>query len=217
MNHNKWNPYVLMRNDETFQFYSSHFVKNERKTLFVLAKGFDVRMNISISKLLEANPDIELDCFLIEFDEGPNSNSHKYKYLVDENFEELTSILKGKTILKKNLTLFGGTKKNKKRVGDRNAANIIQTFNEISHYSDIIVDISALPRGIYFSLIGKILSLLESKENSINLFISVAENASIDTKIEEYGVDDDLNYQHGFGGDIELSSEIEEPVIWFNS
>ncbi|HRE73461.1 MAG TPA: hypothetical protein PK637_02070 [Flavobacteriales bacterium] len=215
MSPNKWNPYVLMRNEETASFFKDHFTQEGRKPLFILAKGFDVRMNIVISKLIECCPDVDLECLLIEFDEGPNSSSHKYKSLVDENIQELTTLLSNKTLVRRSVALLGGTGKNQKRVGDRNAAGIIHSYDEISKYTDIVVDISALPRGIYFSLIGKILSLVETKESPINLFVSVAENAAIDIKTKEFGADDDLNYLHGFGGRIELSSEIEEPVIWF--
>ncbi len=214
---------MLMRNEETASFFKSHFVQEGRKPLFVLAKGFDVRMNIGISKLIECCPSSDLECLLIEFDEGANSHSHKYKSLVDENIEELKKILEGKKLTTKNISLLGNGGNHQKiigevsrrRVGDRNAAGIFKGPEDIAMYTDIIVDISALPRGIYFSLIGKILSLLEMNENAFNLFVSVAENATIDSKIKEFGADDDLNYLHGFGGRIELSSEIEKPVIWF--
>lgn len=215
MSYNKWNPYVLIRNEETSSFFRNNFAMEGRKLLFIQAKGFDVRMNITISKLIECCPNIDLECLLIEFDEGPNSSSHKFKSLVDENIQELMSLLGSKKLVKKSIALFGGNGKRHKRVGDRNASGIIQNYEEIVIYTDIIIDISALPRGIYFSLIGKILSLVETKPNPINLFVSVAENAAIDIKTKEFGADDDLNYLHGFGGRIELSSEIEEPIIWF--
>ncbi len=215
MNQNRWNPYVLMPNEEAISFFKKHFSSRGRKLLFILAKGFDVRMNIAISKLIEYCPEIELDCLLIEFDEGSTSYSHIYKPLVDENFQELSTLLVGKNLFTKSISLMSETGKNKKRVGDRNVAAIIQNYEDIAKYSDIIVDISALPRGLYFSLLGKIITLIEMKENPINLFASVAENAAIDVMIREYGASDDLNYLHGFGGRIELSSEIEEPIIWF--
>lgn len=215
MNHNRWNPYVLMRDQAAIDFFIKHFKQDNRKLLFILAKGFDVRMNIAISRLIEACPNVNLECLLIEFDEGANSHSHKYKSIVDENIQELANLLIRKSLIKKNISLLGGTGRNKKRVGDRNASAIFQDYNDIAQYTDIIVDISALPRGIYFSFIGKILSLIETRENRINFFVSVAENAAIDSKITEFGANDDLNYLHGFGGGIELSSEIEEPIIWF--
>jgi hypothetical protein len=43
----------------------------------------------------------------------------------------------------------------------------------------------------------------------------VSENANIDSKIKERGIDEDVGYLRGFGGTLELASEAEEPVIWF--
>ena len=215
INHNKWNPYVLINNEESDAFFTSHFCEAHRRTLFILAKGFDVRMNITLAKLFNSCPNIVLDCILIEFEEQPNSNSHTYKDLVDENMDQLLKLLNGRKITKKSIALHAKSGNKQKRVGDRSAAGIFSNISEFDSYSDIIVDISAIPRGIYFSLIGKILSLIEGQEKKLNLFVSVAENAAIDQNIKEFGADDDLNYLHGFGGGIELTSEIEEPIIWF--
>lgn len=172
-------------------------------------------MNITLSKLLKSCPSVNLDCILVEFEEQPNSHSHKYKELVDENMQYLNTILGARRLTKKAIALHTKKDNKQKRVGDRSAAGIFETLADFGEYTDIIVDISSLPRGIYFSLIGKMLSILEAQNGKINLFVSVAENAAIDQNIKEFGADDDLNYLFGFGGRIELTSEIEEPVIWF--
>lgn len=218
MNSNKWNPYVLKKGTaETVSFFKSHFSKNGKKTLFVLGKGFDVRMNITLENLIKSCPAVELDCWLVEFDEGTDSYSQIYKPLVDLNTHDINALLNGRNIFSKQISIWSGTGKSKRRVGDRNAAAIVQEFSQISEYTDIIIDISSLPRGVYTSLIGKVLALIEANESdkTINLFISVAENAVIDSEIKEYGTDDDLSYLQGFGGGIELESEIEKPIIWF--
>ncbi len=218
MNKNRWDPYVQMRGEETIGFFQSHLKSGNKKILFILGKGFDVRMNIAISKLLSCSPKIDLQCLLIEFNEGDGSHSHLYKSLVDENLAELTTLLNGNIINKKKISLLGGDGRNKKRIGDKQSSTIIKNFSDLSQFTDVIVDISALPRGVYSSLIGKILTVIDSKsqtENPINFFIFVAENAEIDIRIQEYGSDNDLNYLYGFGGGIELSAEIEEPLIWF--
>jgi len=218
MNQNKWNPYVQLRGAESINFLGTHFGLGNKKILFILGKGFDVRMNIAIKKLIEACPNINIQCMLIEYNEGASSHSHVYKSLVDENLNELTLLLPNLQIVKKNISLFSGDNKNKKRIGDKEAAAIIKDYNDLSMYTDVIVDISALPRGVYSTLIGKILSVIEGekqKTNTINFFIFVAENADIDMKIQGFGSDNDLNYLKGFGGGIELSSEFEKPLIWF--
>ncbi len=208
----RWDPYVMVKNPEFEDFWESH-LKVERKVLFILGKGFDCRMNLAIEKISKAKANSSIDCLLVEFEEGRNSSSHKYKADVTRNLSELQTIAPNLT--SKTIKLWDGTGRKKRRIGSRQASeNIISDFNDLSAYSEIIVDISSLPRGIYFSLIGKILYLLDKHDakNEKNFFVIVAENANIDSQIKENGIDDDLDYLKGFGGRLDLSED--SPVIW---
>lgn len=217
MTKKRWNPYVLLHNETVTQLWKNHFSSNKEKVLFILGKGFDIRMNMGIGNLLTSCPSINLDCLLVSYDEGKSSNSHEYSELVDKNTAELKTMLSGKTISEKNIKLWNPKGRKRRRIGDREAANLIANYEDIKEYTDIVVDISALPRGVYFSLIGKLLSLIDNYCNdfSKNLFLCIAENASIDSLIQENSIDEDLSYLHGFGGEIDLVAETEKPLIWF--
>jgi len=216
MEENRWNPYVLLQNEGVKELWSKHLDNPNRKVLFILGKGFDVRMNLGIQSLIEKCPNIDLDCLMIELDEGKDSSSHGLKDLVEENVSEITSLLEGKVIKKKNLQMWSLKGKKKVKIGDREASNLIETYADIENYTDIIVDISALPRGVYFSLIGKLLTLIDNySNNSINLFICIAENAEIDSLTKEKVTEGDVNYLHGFRGGIEITSEMDKPLVWF--
>src|SRR5690606_34953029 len=96
-------------------------------------------------------------------------------------------------------------------------AALLYSADQISGYSDIIVDISSLPRGVYFSLIGKFLTYIDNlfSEKPPNFMVVVSENAAVDMKIKEKGIDEDFGYLHGFGGTLELTAESEKPIVWF--
>lgn len=214
----RWDPSVLIQGQQTPAFWKSHFSTEGRKLLFILGKGFDVRMNIALKSLLEHAPGVDIECWVIEFEEGDGSSSNKYLKYVAENYAELKEILGDRTLISKQIALWSTkTKGKKQRIGDRQAANLLNEYKQISQYTDIIIDISALPRGVYFSLVGKFLTFihLNFKETAPNFFIVVSENANIDSKIKERGIDEDVGYLRGFGGTLELASEAEEPVIWF--
>lgn len=218
MNELRWDPSVLIRGNKTPDFWRNHFKSSQRSVLFILGKGFDVRMNIAIKEILSCSPSIMLECWLIEFDEGVGSNSLKYLKHVQENEDELKACLNGRKVTIKKISLWNSkVKRIRKRIGDRQAAHILGSYNEINTFTDIIIDISALPRGVYFSLIGKFLMFIDryAKDKKPNFFVVVSENAQIDANIKEKGIDEDVGYLHGFGGTLELTSEMEEPVIWF--
>jgi len=216
----RWNPYVLIKGEKTITFWNDHFNcdRKSRNLLFVLGKGFDVRMNFAIKQITECCPEMQMECMLIDFEESRVSYSHNYKSLVDENMDELSKIVVNKKqLIDRKIVLWKTSGRKRRRIGDRQAALIFKDIEEVTKFSDIIIDISALPRGVYFSLIGKVLSLIDKIEAKVkpNLFVIVAENAEIDKMIIDDGIDNDLNYLYGFGGQIDLSSEIEKPIIWF--
>lgn len=213
----RWDSYVLMRGIGKIQIFGKNRFQDEnRKLLYILGRGFDIRMNIGIEALLISSFVNKIDCLLIEFNEGNGSSSNDYQKLVENNLLRLQK-LENINIVHKKINLWKGKGRNKRRIGDRESANLISDYDSIKEYTDIIVDISALPRCIYFSLIGKILTLIDfNKTNSStihNLFVLVAENAKIDQVTNENEIDDDLNYAFGFGGEIELTSEL--PIVWF--
>lgn len=216
MNQLRWSPNVLIKDDAVDSFWKEHFDEEGRKLLFILGKGFDIRMNFALIRLLNSRPDIKLECLLIEFDEGTTSSSLNYNSFVKDNMVEFEKIMDSRPVHKKKIKIKNTTGKRGRIVGDRNAADLIKSHSEIEEFTDIIVDISSLPRGLYFSLIGKILKLIDQKhQNQQNLFLTVAENVKIDSQIQESDLEEDLTYLHGFGGQIELEANKEQPLIWF--
>ena len=217
MNRLRWDSYVLMKGAAKINsFWTEHLAESARAVLFILGKGFDIRMNEGIRHLVNSNSKIKIKCLLIEYDEGQESSSQTYKKMADANLAELTSFASVKVELKK-IQLWKGKGRSKRRIGDKEAADLFSTYDEIKPYTDVVVDISALPRGIYFSLIGKLLTLVDiNKVASIekhNLFVLTSENAKIDQLTSDEDIDDDLKFTFGFGGGLELTSD--DPVIWF--
>lgn len=212
----RWDPYVLLRNSEVSSFITQHFSKDAgRKLLYIMGVGFDYRMNTGIQSLKRSCPDLDIVCFLIQYDEGKGSSSKKYKSLVEKNLAVLSEILPNEKILIKNIELWTASGKKKQRVGDKNVADLFNNADIFEAYSDIIVDISALPRGIYFSLIGKVQAILDEfyTQKDINLFVNITENAQLDSHIKEFEPDSELSYVFGFRGGSELTSD-EKEIIW---
>ncbi|MFS4494722.1 hypothetical protein [Maribacter sp. 2308TA10-17] len=205
----RWDPYVFFKNEECNIFFKKHFAENgiNKKILFVLGLGFDPRMNFGIMELSKDIAPIEIEIVLLKFKQEKNKHSKKYKNLTDANLVELKSI---KNVVLKEIQLNDVGKKR-----EIEAANFF-TKQLISDFTDVFLDISSLPRSIYFSTAGKILSLIDivQVDSVINFFITTTENAEIDSMIKEVGINNDLEYQHGFGGQIEVVSK-SIPKIWF--
>jgi len=216
MNELRWSPNIMFNDNTIDDFWKYHFSNEEHQLLFILGKGFDIRMNFALNRLLKQCPKLNVHCLLVEFDEGSTSSSHDYESFVDDNMKEFVRLMTNRTWTSCKIKIKSGSGRKGRIVGDRNAAEIIKDYSDISKYTDIIIDISALPRSLYFSLIGKVLTLIDLPTSKThNLFLSVAENVKIDALIQESGIEEDITYLHGFGGQIELESEKEKPLIWF--
>src|SRR5260221_1354185 len=212
----RWDPYLLSSCEKAEELLKIHF-NNKSRLLFILGKGFDIRMNFIIKKLLAIHPDIVVECWLICFNEGDDSSSHRYGYLVENNYAEFKELMNGRSYCEKHINLWKEEGNRKRRIGDREAASLINNWDDFNNFTDVFVDISALPRGVYFSLIGKILHIIDSKPpraNYINFVITAAENANIDASILENTIDTEGKFLVGFMGGIKSQAEREESLIW---
>lgn len=214
----RWDPYLLASGEKAGSLLTEHFsAKDTRKILFILGKGFDIRMNFVLKKLLADMPSLDIDFWLVCYDEGGDSTSHKYKEYVDKNMAEFTDLIGTSICIHKQISLWKEEGNRKRRIGDREAAAIVNDIKDIENYTEIFVDISALPRGIYFSLIGKILHLIDTmplETPKINFIVTAAENARIDSCIVENTIDTEGKFLMGFMGGVKSSSERGESLIW---
>lgn len=212
----RWEDYVWINDSQVDSFWKDHLSKSERELLYILGKGFDIRMNFGLEKLLGVNPQANIEVMSISFDEGPNSPSIQYKDLVEKNNREFMALTNSYNVIDKKIQVWKKSGGKKRRIGDRQASGIFTQKDDIKKYSDIIVDISSLPRGIYFSLIGKLLALIDNyfePKIAPNLFVLTSENADLDSLIIEKEIDEDIHYPHGFGGKVELESK-SLPIVW---
>ena len=211
----RWDHYLLRRGGECASFWKDYLADSNRQLLLILGLGFDPRMCLGLRMLLEARPSCVKQCLLIEYDEGANSPSHQYGALVKSNRDGLSSLLGHPgAIQTARVPMWSDDRR--RRTGSRRASDVIQP-NILERFTDIVVDVSAMPRGIYFPLIAKILFLLDASTGaapSTNLHVIVPENITMDRSIQEEGIDDDASYMHGFASDLVQESTAAVPRVW---
>jgi hypothetical protein len=212
----RWEQYVLESASGVPEFWASHLGERERDVLFIMGKGFDPRMCRGLEMLLGAGGTGRRDVLAVEFDEGIASPSRAQDQLVVENWARLETTCAGRaTLSAKTIQIWSG---DGRRVGSRSAAGILASATEISSYSDVVVDVSALPRGIYVPLIAKALYLVDEKDKEKrphpNLHVLVCEDPALDRSIRDEGIDERASYVHGFSGGLEMEATSGQPKIW---
>ncbi|MGA2917605.1 hypothetical protein [Methanoregula sp.] len=213
-----WSNYFLKKGEDFQPFWKLYLEEKERKLLYVIGIGFDLRMCLGLDALVNSTPSINCDCISIEYHEGASSPSKKHADKLEHNRGKLNVLLKKcRKHTPKKISMWSD---DGRPIGDIKSKDIISNIGELLDYTDIIVDISALPKNVYFPLIGKILYLIDDyrKDDSTkkvpNFHIIVAESAIIDRKIIEVDLITDAFFLRGFTSGLENESAQNIPTIW---
>jgi hypothetical protein len=212
----RWNDYFFITNIDYDDFWKE-YLSDKRNILFILGRGFDPRMCSGLERILKELGPSTICCNLIVFDEGVDSPSQKYQSSIRENEDKLCKLMKGVgNIYEKSIKMEDD---DGHKIGPNESARIFNDYEEFKEYTDIIVDISSLPLNVYFPLIGKILTILDSnkqkmKKRLINLHVIVTENACFDKQIKKQGLEDNASYLHGFKGKLNRESKSECLSVW---
>ena len=205
----RWKNYNLIEPEHFEDFWKSHNAE-ENKILFILGHGFDPRMCIGFQSILN-NHSGSIDLMVVKYG---NQLEPRLTAKARENLDKLLSLI-SKKVQKIDCNL-ETTSKNKTTAESRKITKIFSDKIDFVNYSDIIVDISALPITLYFPLCGKIIHMLEQmdkKKNIPNFHIIVAENQLIDSKIKEIEIEDRANYLYSFASNLGKEAD-GKPNVW---
>lgn len=214
----KWSNY-FMKSGKDFTVFWDQYLKEKRRTiLFILGEGFDPRMCFGLKIITDSSAPKICDCLSIKSKEGPNFRAKKHEKSLKQNTIEFESLLKKcNNHYPKEIAKWSPDKRPK---GDIEAKEIIKNISDLSKYSDIIVDISALPKIIYFPIIAKILTLIEEAKQSGSstgvptFHIFVSENVNYDRGIKEQILNCDPFFMRGFISNLESEALEHLPKIW---
>jgi hypothetical protein len=212
----RWRDYFLRAGEQFDAFWRAFLGERKRDILFVIGYGFDPRMCDALSRILQLGGDGARDVALVSFDEGPDSPSHQYVGQKQANGVLLHKLLGSRgTVTHRTITMFS---EEGRRVSARSIASVFGSSSEFGVSSDIVVDISALPRGLYLPLLAKMLALFDQQPSdaaSRNLHVVVSHSPSTDGAILEEGLEESASYLHGFAAAaLESESTRAQPMIW---
>ena len=193
----KWkNNVIFSEGKELSEFLLDYYQSNpQRKIIYLLGKGFDPRMTNGLRFFLPKVRAGQIDCLLIDF---PSTNTPPYQELIDDNMKELLELYSKYEVTEHSEVSvdFSINFDLALRLLDQKLAK----YN-FDKYTDIIIDISAIPRSIFFNIIKTIFDLRLRK----NMMVFVSENVSMDIDISEKDISE-MNPIFGFKGRIGRAS-----------
>ena len=212
----RWSDYVLLRGSEFDSFWAEHGNEDGRRVLFIVGRGFDPRGPLGLARLVHAAVKCSIDVFALELLDESTSGSTDQREAAEANWQAIRKTVGSRGSIKSHAVPFRSD--DGRRIAARSAANIFVEETALDGYTDVVVDISAMPRVIYFPLISRLIYFYDERTTTSkprpNIHIIVSEDPHLDTLIREYGVDESAGYLHPFEGPFNLEAKGGRPTVW---
>ncbi len=221
-----WQTYVFSPGDEVHELWDELFNSRSVRLLYITGRGFDLRaqkvMRSFVDACASAAETIESASLLL-VDFAGYQLSSELQELTIANATELSRLFEPLGTSETVTISFSAageddiSPSNALRIG---ADNIL---GRVDGYTDIVLDVSTLPRVVYVTLITGLLErLIANKEapdalvaNRVNLQILVAEDPELDARIQPQDPSNDLILIPGFAGPLQSESVRDWPLVWF--
>ena len=201
---NRWRSYAFFRGaDEIKELCSGYFSTRHSHLLFVLGCGFDPRMNNVFYQLLESRCFEKISCILIDY---PAETESEETVMYKKNFNQFKMLCENYGIERIDV------KDEHAHDVERRIMFIIQHLRtrDYAIYDDIIIDVSAMPKAIYFNVCRFFYKKCEEEKK--NLLFSVSENVKIDSLIDDIA-GDEIYPIHGFGKHYLMESNLDKRSV----
>lgn len=220
-----WQHYVFRRGREVHPTWEMLFEGRKVRLLYIAGCGFDVRaqtvMKEFVQGLRESGAQIEdARLLLVGFTGYQLDDALRDQTNINE--AELTDIFKP---LGSATGVSVGSSSSSEDISASAALRqgLEEVLAHLNGVTDIVLDVSSLPRVVYLSLLTGILSALVPNKEAPNALyaqgvtfqVLVAEDAALDGKIQSEDPSNDLIYIPGFSSALQAESFQDWPLVWF--
>jgi hypothetical protein len=188
----RWSDYFL---DEEFGPFWVERAKNPQvRVLLILGLGFDPRCLVALRALAEAGLEDRLGYMALRLLARPalGDAGLATEQLLKANGDELDRVIGCRREAIYDVATHDGEGHNV--AGRTTLSEMSKASAILGSYTDVIVDISGMPRGVFFPLLAYLLRLAD-KGSFKNLHVTVVEDPALDARISgrEYGQADFLH------------------------
>lgn len=210
----RWKNYVLNKKSKDCVNFWQDYLKDSRDLLYIHGLGFDPRTLNGIKSIYGIEGSGKRDVLSVRYfqsqeEKEANITTNEVQYHEEELEKFLGSVNNSNREIVPIIT-----RAEQKSIASITAHGIVDSISKISGYTDIIVDISAMPRGVFIPLLHKILKIIDGYTiSTINLHVVVTENYILDSRIEDEGVEQSAEFIHGLSiHELAINQKFKE--VW---
>lgn len=224
-----WDHYVFRRGDGVHELWDDLLRNRPVKLLYIAGRGFDVRAQSVMREFVAGQQGagrntVSAKLLLLGF-EGYELDDD-IETLTEENAAALQAVFAplGETAT---VTVGQAEGEEEASASDALRQRVKAVLDEIDGKTDIVLDVSSLPRATYLALLTNILQKLVPNKvqvegadhplyaNGVNFQVLVAEDAKLDGQIRAEDPSNDLVNIPGFFATWQLESVQDWPLVWF--
>lgn|ERR1035437_786504 len=221
-----WQQYVFRRGPDVHTTWDLLFERRSMRLLYIAGNGFDVRaqtvMKAFVENLRESRHAVAQATLLLVGFTGYELSDDLQKQ-TQENGTALARIFED---IGASVSVSIGSSADSD--DDMSASTALrlgaeQVLSHVRDETDIVLDVSSLPRVVYLALLTGILNKLVADRqapnalfaNGVNFQVLVAEDAALDATIRSEDPSNDLILIPGFSGALHAESFQDWPLVWF--
>ena len=211
----RWDSGFLCGGAEFSEFWTALAADADstRRGLLIAGRGFDPRTTVGPHALAQTGFPIDA-CRLIRQTNPQDSPDRPRSKEAAENEESVRELFGDANF---DVVEVGVRDVNGRLVGSAQVRALFADRSWLTGFTDVVVDISALPTSVTFPLLGTLMSvsdeLAKQRGGSFNLHCIVCENADIDEHVVAEG-GDVAEYIDPFYGRGGLAADPDPAVIW---
>ncbi|NNM63721.1 MAG: hypothetical protein HKL99_03745 [Burkholderiales bacterium] len=224
-----WDHYVFRRGDGVHSLWDDLLKDRPVHLLYIGGRGFDVRAQSVMREFVAGQQGVgrrTLSAKLMLLAFSGYELDDEIKALTEENAAALEEVFAplGKTVT---VNVARPDGEEEASASDVLRQRVKAVLDEIEGMTDIVLDVSSLPRATYLALLTNILQRLVPNKvqtdgaehplyaNGVNFQVLVAEDAKLDGQIRAEDTSNDLVNIPGFLATWQLESVQDWPLVWF--
>ena len=200
----RWDPCVKHDGADAWSFIADYFGTGDRATLLVAGAGFDPRATL-VPTALSAACGNNLRSVL--FREERRTAEPENRSRAEANVEQLSKLAGELEVVPLEIFAEDGAV-----TGGRRAVAHVHG-QDLTSFSDVVLDLSALSKGVAFPLAKLFLGMIDSGQLKANLHLVVVDDDATDARITPTS-SDKVEEIHGFGGGRTLSGTVDRVQLW---
>jgi hypothetical protein len=221
-----WKHYVYRRGEGVHELWEPLFRRRPMRVLYIAGKGFDVRAQIvmreCVASIQASRQTVESASLILVGMTGYQLDT-SLQMLTEDNAAALEALFAPLGTSQSVVINAAATEVDEISATQAIRIGVDAVLRQVTDQTDIILDVSSIPRVVYLALMTSILNRLvtnKTAENAlsecnVNFQVLVAEDAALDAQIFAEDPSSDPVLVPGFSSAVQAESVQDWPLVWF--